>query len=283
MTAPEHQIGRHSKILEGDARRLIRELPGESVSLTLTSPPYHDHKEYGDGAAPEDLGGPRPYAEYLSEMAGLFRELWRATAPGGKALLQSANMKRANTDQPSVTPLHWDLTRRLMDAGFIFYDEIVWLKKMSYTGSTEGRPLFGSYPHPGNPKMLNQLWENISVMHKPGARPRRPEPDREASKLNWEQWREWTHGVWRIESKHDPAHPATFNPELAERAIRLYSFRGETVLDPFAGAGTTTIAAEKLGRRGIGFELQRKYCLAAANRGAALLQMELFPEAGASA
>lgn len=77
MTAPEHRIGRHSKILQGDARQLIRGLPDESVHLTLTSPPYHDHKKYGAGAAPEDLGNPRPYAEYLSEMAGLFQELWR--------------------------------------------------------------------------------------------------------------------------------------------------------------------------------------------------------------
>lgn len=137
-----------------------------------------------------------------------------------------------------------------MDAGFVFYDEIIRLKKLSYTGSIEGRPLLGSYPHPGNPKMLNQLRENISAMHKPGVRPRRPEPDRGASRHSWEQWREWTCGVWRIESRQDPDHPTTFNPE---RVVRLYSFRGETVLDPFAGTVTAVVAAEKLGWKGIGF------------------------------
>lgn len=274
-------IGRHSTVFQGDARELVRELPEASVHLTFTSPPYHQLKDYGpDPDRPENLGRRQPYADYLATMAEIFAGLHRATVPGGKLLLQSANIKPARLPVPQVVPLHWDLTRLLLDAGFVFYDEIVWLKKESYTGSAGGRPLFGSYPYPGNPKMLNQLWENISVLTKPGPRPRPSPADKEASRLSRAEWHEWTHGVWRIESKQDPAHPATFNAELAERVVRLYSFRGETVLDPFAGTGTTVIAAEQHGRRGLGFELQRQYCAVAHNRGQALLQLGLnLPEA----
>lgn len=277
----EYAIGRRSKIIEGDARQLVKRIPDESVYLTFTSPPYHSLKDYGpDPDRPENLGRRQPYADYLSDMKGLFAELHRATAPGGKLLLQAANIKPANLLTPQVRPLLWDLTWQLMEAGFIFYDEIVWLKKLSYTGSAGGRPLFGSYPYPGNPKMLTQLWENISVMTKPGTRSRPGGADREASRLTKDEWQEWTHGVWRIESLHDPEHPATFNAELAEQVVKFYSFRGETVLDPFAGTGTTVIAAEKLGRIGTGFELQKRYCIIARNRGQALLQLGLFPDAG---
>lgn len=146
MTPPERRIGKHSRILEGDALRLIRELPDESVHLTLTSPPYHDHKEHGDGTDPEDLGGPMPYGDYLARMRRLCQELFRVTAPGCKALLQAANMKRAGAGQPSVTPLHWDLTRLLMEAGFVFYDEIVWLKSCPTPAPSRADPCSAATP-----------------------------------------------------------------------------------------------------------------------------------------
>lgn len=124
-------------------------------------------------------------------------------------------------------------------------------------------------------------------MHKPGDRLRQySAKEKELSRLDWAVWREWTHGVWRIESKADPEHPATFNTELAERIIRLYTFVGETVLDPFAGVGSAIIAADACGRHGIGIELHERYARVARQRGQRHHQLPLdnrpFPHSSAS-
>lgn len=242
-------VGQTGLIHIGDALRILEGIPPESVYLVATSPPYHDRKSYGNKPHPADLGRPQPYAEYLSEMTRIWHLSHRALTPGGKLAFISANMKEQKSKPPRLAPLHHDLVAAAEGAGFIYHDEALWVKKSSYTGSPEGRPLFGSYPLPGNPKFLTQLWEHIAVMAKPGKRPRRYNAaQKELSKLSWEQWREWTNGIWRIESGADADHPATFNPEVAERLIRLYTFVGETVLDPFAGIGTTVIAADACGR-----------------------------------
>ena len=202
-----------------------------AASVTHLHLPASSHlKDYGpDPDRPENLDRRQSYADYLTQMAAILAQICRATASGGKPLPQAANIKPAGLATLQVVPLHWDLPRLLMDATFLFYDEIIWLKKESCTGSTGGRPLFGSYLYLGNPKMLNQLWKNISVITKssPAAAP--AHQTKEASRLTRD---EWPHGVWRIEIQHNPAHPAAFNAEPTERVALLYSFRGETVLDP---------------------------------------------------
>ena len=276
-TAKKFDIGIHSVIHVDDCAVLLAGMPPASVHLVVTSPPYHDRKAYGDGPDERDLGRPQGYAEFLDGMATVWNLCNRALVPGGKLVFVSANMKTRETQPPRLEPIHHDLVQAAITAGFVYYDEIIWMKKASYTGSISGRPLFGSYPYPGNPKMLNQLWESIAVMHKTGTRPRNYTPEqKEQSKLTWEQWRQWTHGVWRIESVSDPAHPATFNQELAERIIRLYSYQGETVLDPFAGIGSAIIAAESTGRIGVGCELRPEYAKTAASRATNLRQLPLL-------
>lgn len=276
----EYPIGDRSVVRQGDALLLTAELPRESVHLTFTSPPYHHYKTYGAAPHPQDLGRPQEYEDYLLQLSGLWNSIYAATVPGGKLVIQAANMKTAETQPATLIPLHWDLTNAAMAAGWLLYDEIIWLKMKSHSGSQSGRPLFGSYPYPGNPKMLNAVFENLSVLTKPGKRPDTPPELKEASRLSFEYWKQATNGCWDIPSAADPDHPATFSPELAERVIRLYSFREETVLDPFAGSGTAVIAAEELGRRGIGFELRPEYAAAARRRAIsrlAQLPLQLSP------
>ena len=276
MPTPEtHTIGRTGLLHVGDARQILQTLPAESVHLAVTSPPYHDRKSYGRRPHPADLDRPQPYDQYLEQIADIWRLCHRVLTPGGKLTFISANMKERQAKPPRLAPLHHDLVAAAQSAGFIYHDEALWIKKSSYLGSPEGRPMFGSYPHPGNPKFLNQLWEHIAVLAKPGKRPRPHEAQKQISRLSWEQWRAWTNGVWRIESTADPEHPATLSPEVAERLIRLYTFAGETVLDPFAGIGTTVIAAEACGRQGIGIELHQRYATAARRRAERLLQLPL--------
>ena len=275
MNSETYTIGRTGLIHVGDAAQLLQTLPSESVHLVVTSPPYHDRKSYGRRPHPADLGRPQPYRQYLSAMTDIWRLCHRALTPGGKLAFISANMKERQAKTPRLAPLHHDLVAAAENAGFIYHDEALRLKKSSYTGSPEGRPLSGSYPMPGNPKFLNQLWEHIAVMAKAGKRPSPHNAQKQISKLSREQWREWTNGVWRIESNADPDHPAIFSPEVAERLIRLYTFTGETVLDPFAGVGTTVIAAEACGRQGIGIELHRSYAAVARRRDERLQQIPL--------
>ena len=276
MKLDAYTVGQTGLIHIGDARQLLQILPAESVHLVVTSPPYHDRKTYGNTPDAADLGRPQPYDQYLEEMTDIWRFCHRALTPGGKLAFISANMKERQAKPPRLAPLHHDLVAAAEAAGFTYHDEALWLKKSSYTGSPEGRPLFGSYPLPGNPKFLNQLWEHIAVMAKSGKRPRRYDAaQKELSKIGWEQWREWTNGVWRIESVADPDHPATLRPEVPQRLIRLYTFVGETVLDPFAGIGTAVIAAEACGRQGIGIELHETYTAVAHRRGEYLQQLPL--------
>ena len=276
----EQPIGDHSRIFQGDALALAAALPPESVHLTFTSPPYHGYKTYGRSPHPADLGRHQDYADYLEQMTRLWKLLYAATVPGGKLVIQAANMKTAETQPATLVPLQWDLTYTAMGAGFLLYDEILWVKMKSHSGSQGGRPLFASYPYPGNPKMLNAVFENLAVLTRPGTRPP-VDPERKAqSRLDIEYWKTATNGLWDIPSHADPEHPATFRPELADRVIRLYSFVGETVLDPFAGTGTAVLAAEELGRHGLGFELHPEYVRAAGRRAVARLaqlSLELGP------
>ena len=273
----EQALGPHSRIILGDALTLAAALPPESVALTFTSPPYHEYKTYGSAPHPADLGRPQEYQDYLEQLARLWQLIYPATMPGGKLILQAANMKTAHTVPATLVPLHWDLTYAAMQAGFLLYDEILWLKMKHHTGSQSGRPLFGSYPYPGNPKMLNSVFENLSVLTKPGSRPAVSPEIKEKSRQPWSFWKEATNGCWDLPSAADPEHPATFSPELARRVIRLYSFVEDLILDPFAGTGTTLLAAEELGRRGLGFELRQEYVRVAARRATAQLAQLKMP------
>ena len=266
--AAERRIGAYGRLLEGDALTLAAQLPPSSVHLTFTSPPYHEYKTYGREPHPADLGRPQEYRDYLAQMTRLWELLYAATVPGGKLIIQAANMKTAETKPATLVPLHWDLTYAARAAGFLLYDEILWVKMKSHTGSQGGRPLFGSYPYPGNPKMLNAVFENLSILTKPGPRPPVSPARKKASRLPMEYWRTATNGLWDIPSAADPRHPATFSPELAERVVKLYSFVEELVLDPFAGVGTTLIAAVQLNRQALGFELRPEYAAVAAARAA---------------
>ena len=126
------------------------------------------------------------------------------------------------------------------------------------------------------PKILDSTFENIVVFTKPGKRIKAYKEVKDRSKLTKEEWRAFTKGIWEIPPDRNPDHPATFPMEVAERVVRMYSFADDVVLDPFAGSGTTLIAADKHDRRGIGFEIARDYEQAIKNKAEAHLQLTLF-------
>jgi DNA modification methylase len=156
-------------------------------------------------------------------------------------------------------PIVADTILIMQDVGFKFFDEIIWVKGNANNGALKGKPLFGSYPYPPTPKILDSIFENILIFKKSGKRYHPPKEIKEKSKLTKEEWVAYTKGIWFIGPDRNSKHPATFPIEIPLRLIKMYSFIGETVLDPFAGTGTTIVASVMLDRKGVGYELNREY------------------------
>lgn len=240
-------------------------LKDDSVALTFTSPPYWNFIDY---AGSEGVGYEDSYKDYLNSLLKLFRVIAKKTIPGGRMVVNASNMKsRKSVEGESfVYPIVPDIIERARRAGFTFFDEIIWVKGGANAGALNGRPLFGSYPYPPTPKILDSTFENIVVFTKPGKRKKVCKEVKGRSQLTKDEWWTFTRGIWDISPDRNPDHPATFPMEVAERIVRMYSFADDVVLDPFAGSGTTLIAAERHDRRGIGFEIARDYEKAIRNK-----------------
>ena len=260
-TGNEIQIGNRARLIFTDNLNTDLGVPAldpESVALTFTSPPYWNFVDY---AGSEGVGYEASYEGYLDSLSKLFHAVMCKTIPGGRMVVNASNMKsrKAVEGTSFVYPIVPDIIARAQEAGFTFFDEIIWVKGGANAGALNGRPLFGSYPYPPTPKILDSTFENIIVFTKPGKREKVCKEIKGRSQLTKDEWRTFTRGVWEIPPDRDPNHPATFPMEIAERIVRMYSFADDVVLDPFAGSGTTLIAAERHNRIGVGFEIARAY------------------------
>ena len=261
ISANRIQIGSRSAFVFSDnmdRNSGVPTLQDESIALTFTSPPYWNFIDY---AGNEGSGYESSYDEYLNGLLELFKVVQRKTMPGGRFVVNASNMKSRKSIEGTsfVYPIVPDIITRAQQAGFTFFDEIIWVKGGANAGALKGRPLFGSYPYPPTPKILDSTFENILVFTKPGKRKKVCKEVKGASQLTKDEWKAFTKGVWEIPPDRDRDHPATFPMEIAERVVRLYAFSGDLVLDPFAGSGTTIIAAERHNRVGIGFEISQAY------------------------
>ncbi len=246
----------------GDSRDLSI-LPDDSVALVVTSPPYFVGKEYesavtGDPNTRASAGRvPTSYLDYLQMLRDVFAECMRVLEPGGRIAVNVANLGRK-----PYRSLSADVVSVLQDdLGMLLRGEIVWHKADGATGSLA----WGSYRSAANP-VLRDITERVVVASK--GRFDRAKPKSRAveglpheSTLSADDFMEATLDVWRIdsESARRVNHPAPFPIELPRRLIDLYTYRGDVVLDPFLGSGTTVVAAERTERRGIGFDLDPEY------------------------
>lgn len=215
------------------------ELPDNSIHLMVTSPPYNASKEYD-----RDLN----LEEYLGMLARVWRETYRVLAPGGRACVNVANLGR----KPYI-PLHSFIIDQMVTTGFLMRGEIIWNKAASASPSTA----WGSWMSATNP-VLRDVHEYILVFSKDTFRRRRKGKENTVSR---DDFLEWTKSVWTFPavSAKKIGHPAPFPEELPHRLIQLYTFRGDVVLDPFAGSGTTCVAAQEDGRRFVGYETSAEY------------------------
>jgi DNA modification methylase len=236
----------------------MSELNNNTISLIVTSPPYFNYIEYGG----KGIGIENVYHEYLENVKRVFKESFRVLINGGTFIINITNMKsRKKIEKKSfLYPIVADTIKIMTDLSYIFFDEIIWVKGNANNGALKGKPLFGSYPYPPTPKILDSIFENILIFKKEGKEKDRYSKEiKEVSKLTKEEWRDYTKGVWFIEPDRKAKHPATFPIEIPKRLIKLYSFKNELILDPFSGTGTTLLAAKLLGRKGIGYEISNTY------------------------
>lgn len=220
-------------------------LPDNSIALAFTSPPYNAGKDYDDDISLED---------YLSLIRRVAGEVYRVLKPGGRYVVNVANLGR----KPYI-PLHAHFYQVHMQAGFLPMGEIIWQKAKGAAGSCA----WGSWRSSRAPR-LRDVHEYLLVFAKGSfSRPEKGESD-----LTPEEFMESTLSVWEIppESARKVGHPAPFPVGLAARVIKLYSFVGDVVLDPFAGSGTTCVAAQSLGRQYVGFDVSEEYCALARKR-----------------
>ncbi|MDM7325308.1 MAG: site-specific DNA-methyltransferase [Thermus sp.] len=247
------------RLFVGDARQVLRSLPDASVHLVLTSPPYWTLKRYED--LPGQLGHVEDYEAFLDQLDSVWQEVFRILVPGGRLILVVGDVavSRKRFGRHVVFPLHADIQVRCRKLGFDNLNPILWYKRTNATLEANRPGFFLGKPfEPG--AIIKTEVEYILMQRKPGGY-RKPTPEqREKSRIPKELFNKWFRQIWDdIPGESTKAHPAPFPLELAERLVRMFSFVGDMVLDPFAGTGTTLIAAARHGRHSIGVELVPTY------------------------
>lgn len=229
----------------------LSKIEPESIHLTVTSPPYVT-TEFKRGQVFD-------YEGFLIDFQKVCNNLFRATVPGGRFALNIADIisKYRYPDDKTISriPLGPDAFAIAQTAGFRLLERYIWDK--GYTRNFGG-PLLGSYPYPLT-LFNNNYFEYIYVFKKPGKR-KVNQRLREESRITLEEWREWTQQWWRVESVSEKFdyHRAIFPIEIPLRLIRMYSYSGDTILDPYMGTGATMIASDACNRSSIGFEIDQK-------------------------
>ena len=243
-------LGPLDRIVCGDARTVLDRLPGESVHLAITSPPYNV------GIAYSDYSDDRTYQGYREWLRGVWRSLQRILVPGGRFALNVAP-----TSIKNFRPIHHDLTRDLVDVGFLLRTEILWYKQ------TMGRrTAWGSWKSPANPHVIPS-WEYVLVFSKGSWR---LEGDRSQIDITGPEFQQYSDGFWEIAPERNRrGHPAPFPDELIRRLVKFYSYRGNVVLDMFGGTGTVAAVARATGRHYLSIDTSPEYCELARARVAA--------------
>ncbi|MEX0716451.1 MAG: site-specific DNA-methyltransferase [Planctomycetaceae bacterium] len=253
-------------IRQGDARKM--DLEPASVHLVLTSPPYWTLKEYRDSDG--QMGHIEDYDEFLDELDKVWRQCWAALVPGGRLICVVGDVclsRRKNNGRHTVVPLHASIQEHCRRLGFDNLAPILWNKIANAVYEVEnGSAGFLGKPYEPNAVIKNDV-EFILMQRKPGGYRQPSLNSRILSVIPEDRHREWFQQVWtKLNGASTRAHPAPYPIELAERLIRMFSFVGDTVLDPFLGTGTTSVAAARCGRDSIGIEIDETYFALARRR-----------------
>jgi DNA modification methylase len=253
------QIPTHHTLVRGDARTMSALSPG-GVHLVLTSPPYWTLKDYRVHEG--QLGHVSEYEEFLAELDKVWQRCYDALVPGGRLICVVGDVclsRRKNQGRHTVVPLHASIQEHCRRIGYDNLAPIIWHKIANAVHEVENGSSFLGKPYEPNSVIKNDI-EFILMERKPGGYRQPDVATRVFSVISDKNHKLWFQqimtGITGASTKH---HPAPYPIPLAERLIRMFSFVGDTVLDPFAGTGTTSVAAAKWGRNSIGYEIDPEY------------------------
>jgi len=241
-------------VYNADSRNMS-ELSDESVHLAVTSPPYWRIKDYGHS---EQIGFGQSLHDYLSDLYLVWEECCRVIKPGRRLCINIGDQFARSSvyGRYKVIPLHAEFISQCQRIGFDFMGSIIWQKKTT-VNTTGGATVMGSYPYPPN-GIVELDYEYILIFRKPGKTPVDPAAKSDSS-LTKEEWKSYFSGHWSFRGERQKDHEAMFPQELPRRLIRMFSFKGDHILDPFLGSGTTMKSAFDLGRDCTGYEINGEY------------------------
>jgi DNA modification methylase len=243
------------KIIIGDSR-MMREVGNELVHLIITSPPYWQLKDYGHK---EQIGFNDTYEDYINHLNLVWKECYRILYPSCRLCVNIGDQfaRSVYYGRYKIIPIRTEIIKFCETIGFDYMGAIIW-QKVTTMNTTGGATVMGSFPYPRN-GIVKLDYEFILLFKKVGDPPRVSKERKENSKLTTKEWNEYFYGHWNFPGEKQNGHLAVFPEELPKRLIRMFSFIGDTVLDPFLGSGTTTLAAKNLDRNSIGYEINRDF------------------------
>jgi site-specific DNA-methyltransferase (adenine-specific) len=245
----------HHKIINGDSRQMA-ELADNSVHLAITSPPYWQLKDYGTN---NQIGFHDSYENYINNLNLVWKECYRALHNGCRLCVNIGDQfaRAVYYGRYKVIPIREEIIKFCEVIGFDYMGAIIW-QKVTTSNTTGGGVQMGSYPYPRN-GILKLDYEFILIFKKLGDAPKPSKEQKELSIMTAEEWNTNFAGHWNFAGARQDGHIAMFPEELPKRLIKMFSFIGETVLDPFAGSGTTALAAKNLERNSVGFEINPEF------------------------
>lgn len=248
-------IKTHHNVTIGDSR-CMSELADESIHLIVTSPPYWQLKDYG---SEHQIGFHQSYEEYVNNLNLVWSESCRVLHPGCRLCINIGDQFARSVfyGRYKVIPIRTEITKFCETIGLDYMGAIIW-QKVTTCNTTGGATIMGSFPYPRN-GIIKIDYEFILIFKKPGVAPAVSREIKELSKLTQKEWNEYFTGHWNFSGERQEKHLAMFPVELPKRLIKMFSFVGDTVLDPFLGSGTTSMAARQLKRNSVGYEINREF------------------------
>ena len=243
------------KIITGDCRQMNL-VPDESVHLVITSPPYWQLKDYG---ASNQIGYHESYESYINNLNLAWKECHRVLHQGCRLCINIGDQfaRSVYYGRYKVIPIRTEITKFCETIGFDYMGAIIW-QKVTTTNTTGGATIMGSFPYPRN-GILKIDYEFILLFKKQGSPPKPTPRQKDLSIISKEDWNLYFSGHWYFAGAKQEGHMAMFPEELPARLIRMFAFAEDTVLDPFLGSGTTSLAARNLGRHSIGYEINEGF------------------------
>lgn len=245
----------HHKIIIGDSRWML-DVSDKSVHLIITSPPYWQLKDYGNG---NQIGFDDTYEDYINNLNLVWNECYRVLENGCRLCINIGDQfaRSVYYGRYKIIPIRTEIIKFCETIGFDYMGAIIW-QKVTTCNTTGGATIMGSFPYPRN-GILKIDYEFILIFKKQGKPPKVGKEAKEKSKLTIDEWNEYFAGHWGIPGEKQNGHLAMFPEEIPRRLIKMFSFVNDTVLDPFLGSGTTTLAARNLERNSIGYEINAHY------------------------